>query len=164
MTTEYLQPDYRTLLTEEDKATLRNYFQAAFIVTVKYTPGRVNNIEAHDMNVAKTRLSELVFLKNEIFDLYKEACEVDSATASRTGDNNATTQLQLSKEMQEAIKLLERKINMLDDDIAVWSQPEHPFAEDNPEDVPDLNGVPATHYWRTSPNRELSKNANANIS
>ena len=138
----YLHPNNRALLSHEDKIILKENFVPAFVRIANCTPGVVNNIEAHDMNIAKTRLSELTFLKNEVFDLYKESCN----------DNVNETD-----EVKQALKKLDYCIEMLERKISNWSRPDYEYAEDDLDQLPNLNGVPESHHWWTSKHRELCK-------
>ena len=137
----YIFPDYRDLLTEEDITALKEIFQPAFVSIADYTRGLLSDIESHDLNIAKTRLSQIYFFKNEIFDLYKE---IDKA--------------ELTAEVVKAIQHLETDVDMLESQISVWSDPDYEWAEEDPDDVPNLNGVPESHFWWSKEQRESSKN------
>jgi hypothetical protein len=136
----YLYPNYRELFTNEDREIFKETFLDAFVSIICHTPGVVNNLEAHELNIAKTKLSELTFLKKEIFDYYKEVCG---------------NEIELTDEVKSAIEELEDCMDMLEDQIKCWSRHDHPFAESNSYQVPILKGVPQTHYWWTNEQRNM---------
>ncbi|CAF1274282.1 unnamed protein product [Adineta ricciae] len=135
-------PDYRQMLTDEDKTTFKQYFPTGFVKLVDYTPGLVGNIEPSDLNIARTRRSQIWFLKNELLDLYKEI-----------------NGKELTTEMQSALDKLQTSDNMLDSDISDWIRPDYDEAVDKSEDVPNLNGVPPSHDWWTEEHRRIWENS-----
>lgn len=138
----YLHPDYRKYFTEEDRKILNEYFPTAFIRLVGYTPGLVNNIHPSMLNVARARRSQVYFAKYELIDLYKEL------------NGN-----ELPTEVTDALKQLEESNNVLRSKISDWTRPSgFRGAEDDPDDVPNLNGVPKCHDWWTPEHREMWKN------
>jgi hypothetical protein len=137
----HLHPDFQQLLTSDDKITLKKDFPKALVEIAGYTPGLFNNITPSRLNVARTRRSQLWFLKNEVLDLYKQANEND-----------------LSKEVQDELNKLEEQDNILEYNISNWTRPDYDEAEDDSDDVPNLNGVPESHDWWTEDHREMWAN------
>lgn len=137
----YLHLDFRQLLTVEDKNNLKEHFPKALATLTDYTSGAVNTIGPSILNVARTRRSQLWFVKNEILDLYKEVNGND-----------------LPQEVQDALKKLKMSDNVLEYNISNWTRPDYDEADDDPEDVPNLNGVPESHSWWTEEHREMWKN------
>ena len=137
----HLYPDFRKFLTDEDKNILKEHFTNAFVKLVGYTPGLVNNIGPSTLNVARTRRSQIWFIKNEVLDLYKEVNGND-----------------LPKEMKDLLSKLNESNNVLECRISNWTRPDYDEADDDPEDVPNLNGVPESHCWWTKEHRQMSKN------
>lgn len=137
----HLYPNYRALLTDDDKSTLKECFEPTLASVVGFTPCVVNNIEAYDMNVAKRRLSELTFLKDEVLGLYREV----------------SGGIEASENTKKALAELDYFIEMLDDQIYNWSLPTYEFARDDPRQVPNLNGVPESHTWWTKKHRDYWK-------
>jgi hypothetical protein len=96
------------------------------------------------MNIVKKRVSQMSFLKNEMFQLYKELNNgVDMSIASGSSE-------------EAAIHKLQDRIAKLLNQIEVWSEPNYP-SDDDAEEVPDLNGVPLSHYWWTAEHRDMWK-------
>lgn len=112
------------------------------VSVIDCAPGVVNNIEPEDMNLAKRRLSELTFLKNEIIGLYHDF---------------STTGGKLGAELTSQLEELDDSIDMLECQVQSWSRPNCYSAKDDPKQVPDLNGVPESHSWWTSQNRNAWK-------
>jgi hypothetical protein len=86
----------------------------------------------------------LTFARTELFELYTKICHGD--------ENNLRT-----KEMEKSLHSLDEIRETIEDDIEVWLRPD--FSEkvtEDPEDVPDLNGVPLSHRWWGSKQREQS--------
>jgi hypothetical protein len=138
----HIYPNYRDLFTDEDKKAFKEEFPIGFIILIGYTPGMVNNIEDCDMNIAKTKLSEMTFLKNEIFELYKQF----------SGDD-----VKLSSNKEISMTDLDDFIEKTLDKISTWTEPDYYSAVDDPEQVPNLTGVPESHSWWRKKNRELFK-------
>ena len=95
------------------------------------------------MTTAKIWLSILYFFKNEIFNYYKEVC----------GGN-----VELTSEIENAFSDLDDEIYELDVQVKYWSKQDD--VEDYLGEIPNLNGVPQSHYWWTEENRLYSKNKN----
>jgi hypothetical protein len=129
----HLCADFRSLLGDEEKKTLRDTFQPALVQIVGFTSARINSLEADDLNKARKRLSELSFLKNEAFDLYKEVC--------------VGGKVELSSEATKSMQRLNAMFDRLEENISDWSSSDNAFSYDNPIDVPNLNGIPANHFW-----------------
>ncbi len=137
----HLHPGFQQLLTSEDKNGLKEHFPKALVEIVGYTPGLVNSVGPSTINIARTRRSQIWFLKNEVLNLYKEV----------NGNN-------LSKEVQDALKKLEESNNVLQYRISNWTRPDYDEADDDPDDVPNLNGVPESHNWWTEEHRNMWRN------
>jgi hypothetical protein len=137
----HLYPDFRQLLTDEDKNVLKEHFPNAFVTLVDYTSGLVGNIGPSTLNVARTRRSQLWFFKNEVLNLYTEV------------NGN-----ELPKEVKDVLNKLNESNNVLRHKISNWTRPDYDEADDDPEDVPNLNGVPESHNWWTKEHREMWKN------
>ena len=136
----YLCPNYRTLFTDEDTATFRKWFRPAFVSLVQCTrDDLVNNLEPYELNTAKKRLSQIWFLRNEIYGLYKELFgKVEPRVA-----------------MEKAAAELDTDAQRLESLIEVWSEPENVFyAEPDPIKDLNLNGVPDSHYWWSNRQRQ----------
>ena len=143
----HLYPKYRELFTDEDKKYFKEAFHVGFIKLIGYTPGMVNNIEDCDMNIAKTKLSEMTFLKNEIFELFKELNDGDQ---------------KLNSSEERAVEILDDLIEKTLDNVSRWSEPDYYSAIDDPEEVPNLNGVPESHSWWPAKHLEVWKNKTKN--
>ena len=76
-----------------------------------------------------------------IFNYYKELC-----------DGN----MEKTRELENSISDLDDHIENLLDLINYWSEEEN--IKDYLDEIPDLNGVPESHYWWTEENRLFSKN------
>ena len=136
----HLVPDYRQLLTDEDKNNLKQHFPAGFVKLVGYTPGLVNIIGPSTINLARTKLSEISFVRNELLDMYKEV-------------NGG----ELANEMTKALADLDHSSDRLKITISGWLSG-YSEVDDDPDDVPNLNGVPDSHDWWTEEHREIWEN------
>ena len=132
---------FRNELSEENRKILRQSFLPAFVSVVGQTRVLINNLEGCDLNVARTRLSQMSFLRHEAFNLYKEITDEQQQTSS--------------SQVQQAISQLDTNIDNLGEEVEIWTSPHYDFAEDNPRDVPNLNGVPLSHTWWTEKHREM---------
>ena len=130
----HLCPNYNEFLTEEDKNTLRQYFQPSLSQIGRIIPGLVNNYEPQDLNIVKRRMSELEFIQNEIMELYKIAC----------GDNET---IEITDGVKKALDEIEDAFWMLKEQVETFSDPRCLHTEDNPDQIPNLAGVPSTHNW-----------------
>jgi hypothetical protein len=86
----------------------------------------------------------LTFARTELFELYTKTCAGD--------ENNLRT-----KEMEKSLESLDEKRETIEDEIELWLRPD--FSEKVEEDtefLPDLNGVPLSHHWWSSKQREQS--------
>lgn len=135
-----LSSDYRSFFADKDKQTLLEIFPRAFVSLVGIVHSLVSNMDDCEMTSAKIWLSKLYFLKNEIFDYYKELC----------GSN-----IEIPSELEDAFSDLDDEIYRLDIDVNHWSKQTH--VKDYLDEIPNLNGVPKLHYWWTEENHEYSK-------
>ena len=90
-------------------------------------------------------MSQIAFLKNEIFQLYK--------------DFNGS-EMKFTESVEYALDLLQDRFDKLLDPLEIWTTPEYKMYEhfyDDPYEVPDLNGVPESHYWWINEHRKMSK-------
>ena len=136
----YLLPDYRQLLTDEDKKNFKESFPSGLASLANYTPGLVNTLQKSSINLARERLSQITFVKDELLDLYREI----------NGDK-------VPVEVVQASKILNECQCRLDFTISEWLRG-YDEIDDDPREVPNLNGVPETHYWWTDKHRELWNN------
>ena len=138
----HLRPDYRPLFTEEDTATFRKWFKPAFISIAQGTDRLINNLEPHELNLAKKRLSQIWFLLNEIYGLYQELFEKVEPIVS----------------MEIAAIELDPDVQRLESKIEFWSDSDNEcYTEPNPNEEPNLNGVPDSHYWWSKIRRQAWK-------
>ena len=136
--------DWRSFFTEIDKQTIKEIFPDAFISFSSSVHPFVKNINVDDteyITFAKKWMSYLTFFKNEIFNYYKELC-----------DGN----MQKTSELENSISDLDDHIENLLDLINYWSEEDK--IKDYLDEIPDLNGVPESHFWWTEENRLFSKN------
>ena len=136
----YLLPDYRQLLTDEDKKNFNEFFPAGLARLTNYTPALVNTLQKSSINLARERLSQITFVKDELLDLYREI------------HGN-----QLPDEVIQSSKTLNEWQCRLDFTISEWLRG-YDEIEDDPAEVPNLNEVPETHYWWTNEHRALWNN------
>lgn len=134
----HLYPDFRQLLTVEDKNHLKEYLPKAIGYIIAYTPGLLSQMDPSWLNIARARLSQITFLDKELLDLYKEV------------GGNA-----LSHEFVDRLNELEISRNVLCNDIEDWTHPCCGDTVDDPDDVPNLNGVPLSHDWWPDEYREM---------
>jgi hypothetical protein len=142
----HLCPDKcRALLNDQsNKSVWRQTFQQAYVSVVSCTRGLVNNLEACDINIARTKLSELWFLRNEILELNAELDLVTDSTARAILD--------------AATVKLDRDAEMLESQIDWWANPNYQGEmEEEAFDVPNLKGVPDSHHWWSISQRESCK-------
>lgn len=137
----HLTQNYQQLLTNEDKTKFKECFPQGFVKLVGYTPGLVNTISPLSINIARQRQSQIFFAKNELIDLYKELNEH-----------------KLPIEVSDALKNLEQSNNFVRNSISDWINVSYCEIDDEPGDVPNLNGVPETHDWWTNEHRQIWKN------
>jgi hypothetical protein len=124
----HLNPNFRETLTSEDRDNFRQYFPTAISVVAGFSPGLVNHIcPGKLLNVARTFRSEISFLQNEVFDLYKEVADEET-----------------TKDIEEALANIQMEDNCLEYNIESWIAYD---GEDDIDDVPNLNGVPESHSW-----------------
>lgn len=136
----YLLPDYLQLLTDEDKKNFKESFPPGLARLATYTPGLINTLQKSSINLARERLSQITFVKDELLDFYREI-----------NGNKA------SEEVVQASKILNECQCRLDYTISQWLRG-YDEIDDDPSEVPNLNGVPETHYWWTDKHRELWNN------
>ena len=129
------------LFTEKEKQTFKEIFPTALISFVDSMYPFVNNFDEDNLTYAKIWLSSLHFIKNEIFNYYKEIC----------GGNVVKT-----NELEKAFSDIDEKIDDLKNDVKYWSKQSD--VKDCLDYIPNLNGVPESHYWWTEENRQFSKN------
>ncbi len=134
-----------SLLTNEQKQLFKDLFSKAFIVQVKLTRGYVKYQYPDCISFTKQQLSEITFLKNEIFNFYVKLC-----------DNNIVQ----SRKIRDAIKICDKQIENLENYLENWKNPALSDEVQEYEDsrLPNLNEVPPTHYWWTVQQREFWKN------
>lgn len=133
----YLYPNYRELFTDEDKKDFKENILKAFVKLLFYTDIIIDSVFKYSINIAKTKLSEMSFIKNEIFGFYKELIGID---------------LKLTLNEENAMKDLEDMMERISGYI------EYSFEDIDFDDLPNLNGVPESHTWWTTEQRELWKN------
>ena len=137
--------DFGSFVGDEQKKLFRDSFPDIFVRLVGWLPGYVNNYEPWQVVQVKKKLSELAFVRCELFELYANFCG---------GDEN---RLQ-SEPLEKSIKSLDDTIETIEEDIDIWLRPDFPeIVEEEPIYLPDLNGVPLSHKWWTSKQREQSK-------
>jgi hypothetical protein len=135
----------KQIFVENDVVTLKETFQPGFISIVNCTRGLVNNISLEESILAKRRLSQMWFLKNEIIPIYKQVISNDVV---------------LTDDFNDACQKLKNIAEKLEEKLEDWSD------QDTTQDyiginaLPNLNGVPNDHYWWTDQEREISKNSN----
>ena len=49
-------------------------------------------------------------------------------------------------------------MNILESKISRWTEPDYNGADDDPDEVPNLNGVPQSHDWWPEEYRQMWKN------
>ena len=135
-----LSSEYKSLFSEEDKQTLVEIFPKAFVLLAAYTHSLMSNMDDDDFTFAKVCLSNIAFFKNEILNFYKEL----------------SGNVELSEEMNNSISDLDDLMDRIETDVAYWSKQDN--VEDYLDYIPNLNGVPESHYWWTEENRLYSKN------
>lgn len=131
----YIYPDYKKLFTEQDRKIFKHFFPTSIIQLLGWTPILVNIDFKSDINIARERRSQLWFLKNEITDLYMEfyGC--------------LTPEIENSlQKLIESDNILEHEISVDDDEI-----------QNNMDDIPNLTGVPTSHYWWIEQHRKCQK-------
>ena len=121
-------PNYRQLLSDEDKNNLKQHFPTGFVKLVGYASQLVNLVSPSIINVARARLSQIVFARNELLDLYKVSGG------------------ELTKEVAEALDSLDQSHERLQETISDWLSGCYQV-EDDPDDVLNLSGVPESHDW-----------------
>lgn len=136
----HLYPEFLQSLTDDDKNFVKEHFPNALPKLVGFTPGLINNIK-YNVNTARTKRSQIFFIKNEIVDLYKQV--------------NQNT---LSTEIEKFLQELEKSNNILESTISDLTDPENDETDDDPDDVPNLNGVPSSHDWWSEEYRQMWKN------
>ncbi len=127
----YIYPDYRELFTVEDIKIFKEFFPTSLCKLIGHTPSLVNTIDKSDINISRERRSQLWFLKNEILDMYEEF----------NGD--------LTLEIEESLKKLEVFDNILQTNVSIKDYD----IQNNLDDIPNLTGVPDSHYWWTEKHR-----------
>lgn len=135
----HLLPNYLQLLADEDKNNLKRHFPTGFVKLVGYAPELVHLVSPSIINEARARLSQICFARNELLELYKDV----------NGD-------ELTKEVTEALNSLDQSCEGLQDTVSDWLSGYYEV-EDDPDDVPNLNGVPDSHDWWTEEHREMWK-------
>lgn len=134
----HLNPNFCDLLTDENKKTFTENFMRAFIPVCNCTFLTINNITCKELNKVKTKLTELNFLKNEVFNLYKE---LNGGCVEMTDKLNYALE-----QLNVCIEILQEKLEIHAD-----------HDENELRSVPNLNGVPESHIWWTPEERNSAK-------
>ena len=136
-----LSSNFKALFTEQDRQNFKEIFPKAFVSLVAYIHSLVCNMDDNQLTTAKIWLSNLAFFKNEIFNFYKEIC----------GD----VDMNLTDEFENSMSDLDEEIDRLEIDVNYWLKQKN--VKDYLDQIPNLNGVPESHFWWTEENRLFSK-------
>ena len=141
----YREQDFGALLSDEQKNMFKKSFPDVFENLVFFLSAHTNNYEPWRVVEVKVILSELAFIRDELFELYTTICGGDRA------------QLETEK-MKKSIQTLQDKLETIEEEVEVWLNPDFlELVSEDPKDLPDLSGVPDSHTWWSSEQREQSK-------
>uniref|UniRef100_A0AC35FYQ5 Uncharacterized protein n=1 Tax=Panagrolaimus sp. PS1159 TaxID=55785 RepID=A0AC35FYQ5_9BILA len=131
-------------LDQKEKEEFINNFPIALEKATGLTRGLYNNMSPESMNELKALRSQIVFIKTDFTNLY-----------SRISNNEKSIQ-----ELKKSIEELQKEENNIESYLMNWSASDGEGMND-PDDVPNLNGVPESHDWWTQENRNLWKTKNS---